>query len=166
MKPDNMTHLFLQTRFLSEAADLPDEFWLVTAHNPDGVDFPDDKNGVADLQLFQELDKYGQEPIRIIAQGQSRCRDSIRKKGLIDRVGTFPGQKGEIAAPVRLAEDRATAVLGCKAGAPLFGGFPCKPQPPVRFSWPCGGAAAHGRHCVPGPAFVLLSPFLPIRASG
>jgi len=42
----------------------------------------------------------------------------------------------------------------------LFWGLPCKPRPPVRFSRPFGGAAARGRHCVPVPAFVLLSPVL------
>ena len=39
-------------------------------------------------------------PFMPIAQGQSCCRASIWKKGLIDRAGRFPGQKGESAAPV------------------------------------------------------------------
>jgi len=81
----------------------------------------------------------------VIAQGQSRCKASIWTKGLIDRVGRFLEQKGETAAPVRLAADRAKAVLGCKASAPLFGGLPCKPRPPVRFSWSYGYDTAGNR---------------------
>jgi hypothetical protein len=39
-----------------------------------------------------------------ITISQTNSEPSIWIKGLIGRVGTFPGQKGESAAPVRLAE--------------------------------------------------------------
>ena len=72
----------------------------------------------ADLEACQlSLHRYrslrGGRPLVTIAQGQSgqsRCRAFIWTKGLIDRAGTFPGRKGESAAPVRLATGRAKAV--------------------------------------------------------
>jgi len=37
----------------------------------------------------------------------------------------------------------------------LIGGLPCKPRPPVRFSRPFKGSAAHGRHCLRSQAFCV-----------
>ena len=63
-------------------------------------------------------------------------------KGIDRRDRDIPGAKGgNPAAAGRLAAVRAKAVLGCKAGAALFGGFSVQTPPPVRFSWLFGEPA-------------------------
>ena len=56
---------YLETHFRCNTIDLPDDFWLITAHNPDGIDAADELNQAADSELFAELEKCGHAPLRI-----------------------------------------------------------------------------------------------------
>ena len=56
---------YLETHFRCATTDLPDDFWLITAYNPDGIDSTDALNEAADAALFAELEKLGHTPIRI-----------------------------------------------------------------------------------------------------
>jgi len=56
---------YIETHFRCDAVELPDDFWLITAFNPDGIDSTDELNRAADAELFAELEKLGHAPIRI-----------------------------------------------------------------------------------------------------
>lgn len=56
---------YLETHFRCATTELPDDFWLITAFNPDGIDSTDELNWAADAELFAELEKLGHTPIRI-----------------------------------------------------------------------------------------------------
>jgi len=89
MKHIDINQLFLQTRFRSESSDFPAEFWLVTAYNPNGIDFSDELNRAADFRLFQELDKHGQKPIRITGVSPDELHSEVGWGAIIDETAAL-----------------------------------------------------------------------------
>lgn len=52
--------------------DKPENFWVITAYNPDGNDTDEITNQLADEQLYAELNTLGVEPFRVTGLSPDR----------------------------------------------------------------------------------------------
>jgi hypothetical protein len=99
---------FKEAIFEFTPGDHPENFWVITAYNPDGQDTNEISNQLADEKLYEELNALGVEPFRVTGLSPDRTHaepgwgGSLEERTAIElgrkyrQVAVFHFQAGEI----------------------------------------------------------------------